>query len=288
MHDPNREPDLTQQLRSHLEQIVRERDPYIASEGHFYVREYIRQQLSQWGAVEVHEFQIQGREHQNLILNLPAQATAADRPPILIGAHYDAVVGTPGADDNASGVAGLLELARLFSDQPARFPIRLVAFDMEEYGMLGSQAYAQDLKQQGAALRLMLSLEMIGYCDATSGSQQYPAGLQMFYPDRGNFIGLVGNLATIPDLMTLSGAIKRHNIPCEWLPAGQRGVLVPETRLSDHAPFWDCGYRALMVTDTSFMRNPHYHKASDRLETLDLAFLTGVCQGLADGIRRLG
>ncbi len=287
MPDPNLDPSLTQRLRSHLEQIVRERNPYLASEGHFYVREYIREQLGHWGTVEVYEFQVQGREHQNLILDLPAQPNEVHRPPILIGAHYDAVVGTPGADDNASGVAGLLELARLLSDRPARFPLRLVAFDMEEYGLLGSQAYAQALKQQGVALRLMLSLEMIGYCDVTPGSQHYPKGLQAFYPDRGDFIALVGNLATILDLMTLSGAIKRNGIPCQWLPAGQRGLLVPETRLSDHSPFWDCGYRALMVTDTSFLRNPHYHNRSDRLETLDLDFLSGVCQGLAAGLRRL-
>lgn len=133
----------------------------------------------------------------------------------------------------------------------------------------------------------MLSLEMLGYRDATPGSQQYPSGLGALYPDRGDFIGLIGNLPTLPDLIRLSRIMRQAGTPCQWLPAGQRGMLVPQTRLSDHAPFWDQGYRALMVTDTAFMRNPHYHKASDRLETLDLDFLTGICQGLADGIQRL-
>jgi aminopeptidase YwaD len=280
--------NLKNRLRSHLEQIVRERDPYIASEGHFYVREYIREQLSQWGEVEVHEFQAQGKPHQNLILNWSHDPESkSKRPLILIGAHYDAVPGTPGADDNATGVAGLLELARLLGDRPVRFPLRFVAFDMEEYGMLGSVAYAHDLKKQRQAIRLMMSLEMIGYCDPSPGSQQYPTGLHHFYPDRGDFIGLIGNLPTIPDLIMLGRQIKQLGVPCEWLPAGQRGMLVPQTRLSDHSPFWDQGYRALMVTDTSFMRNPHYHKGSDRLETLDLDFLTGVCQGLAEGIEKI-
>ncbi len=276
-------------------QLARERDPYLATAGHFFVREYIRAQLAQWGTVETHAFQEQGRTFQNLILNLPALQSHANersspratpKAPILIGAHYDAVPGSPGADDNATGVAVLLELARLLTTTPARYPIRLVAFDLEEtsYDRAGSTHYAGFLQQE--PLRLMLSLEMLGYCDATPGSQRYPAGLHYFYPDRGNFIGLIGNLKTIPDLIRLSRSMRSH-VPCEWLPAGRRGLIVPETRRSDHAVFWDRGDRALMVTDTSFLRNPHYHKPSDRLETLDLAFLTNVCRGLACGIQQL-
>ena len=289
---------LKERLQIHLKQIARDRDPYLATAGHFFAREYIRAQLAQWGTVETHPFQVQGVEFQNLILNLPAQpeddtpqlalrkALPIQRPPLLIGAHYDAVPGSPGADDNATGVAVLLELARLLTAEPARYPIRLVAFDLEEtsYDRAGSTHYANSL--QGEPLRLMLSLEMLGYCDQTPGSQQYPKGLQSFYPDRGNFIGLIGNLKTIPDLMRLSRQV-RHHVPCEWLPAGMRGYFLPETRRSDHAVFWDKGYRALMVTDTSFLRNPHYHKPSDRLETLDLDFLTNVCVGLLRGLQQL-
>jgi Zn-dependent M28 family amino/carboxypeptidase len=289
---------LKDRLQAHLKQIARDRDPYLATAGHFFVREYIRAQLAQWGTVEAHVFQAQGVEFQNLILNLPArsegdkpcfslgEASPTQRPPILIGAHYDAVPGSPGADDNATGVAALLELAHLFTAEPARYPIRLVAFDLEEtsYARAGSTHYASSL--QGEPLRLMLSLEMLGYCDQTPGSQRYPAGLQAFYPNRGNFIGLIGNIKTIPDLIRLSRQM-RHHAPCEWLPAGSRGLIVPETRRSDHAVFWDQGYRALMVTDTSFLRNPHYHKPSDRLETLDLDFLTNVCLGLFQGLQQL-
>lgn len=279
---------LQQNLQQHLQQIVRDRDPFFASAGHFFVQQYIREQFSQWGEVEIHSFEFRGNSYQNLILNLPADSASSTLAPILIGAHYDAVTGSPGADDNASGVAALLELARAFATHPPRHPVRLVAFDLEELGLLGSQAYATELRQQNQRLRLMLSLEMLGYCDRTPGSQTYPAGLERFYPDRGDFIGLIGNLATIPDLISLSRTIRRvGQVNCEWLPAGQRGVLVPATRLSDHAPFWDQGYRAMMVTDTAFMRNPHYHKDSDRIETLDLEFMTGICQGLIKGITNL-
>lgn len=278
--------DLKENLRSHLTQIVRDRDPYLASSGHFYVQHYIREQLQQWGTVETHEFTIRGQNHQNLILNLPA-ATNNQKPPILIGAHYDAAPGTPGADDNATGVAALLELAGIFAAEPIKYPVRLVAFDMEEYGMLGSQQYAADLKQQGQSLRLMLSLEMLGYCNSTPGSQRYPAGLERFYPNRGDYIALIGNLPTIPDLIHLSHNIRKVGVPSEWLPVPNKGLIVRSTRLSDHSPFWDLGYKAMMVTDTAFMRNPHYHQPSDTIETLDLDFLTGVCRGLASGISRL-
>jgi len=276
---------LKQNLLTHLEQVVRDRDPYFSSEGHFYVQQYIRQQLGQWGSVEVHEFTYQGKTHQNLILNLPG--SSAFSSPLLIGAHYDAVPGSPGADDNATGMAVLLELARAFATEPARYPLRLVAFDLEERGLIGSRAYATMLRQQGQRLRLMISLEMLGYCDRSPGSQTYPTGLRYFYPNQGDFVGLIGNLQALPDLVRLSRQIRKDGVAAEWLPAGKRGMIVPATRASDHAPFWDEGYRAMMITDTAFMRNPHYHKSSDRLETLDLDFLTGTCQGLITGIRQL-
>jgi Zn-dependent M28 family amino/carboxypeptidase len=278
--------NLKESLYYHLTQLVRERDPYVASGGHFFVRQYIDRQLTQWGTVETHEFTVRGKTHQNLILNFPSN-NKKKLPPILIGAHYDAVPGTPGADDNATGVAGLLELARAFAAKPPKYPIRLVAFDMEEYGLLGSAAYAAHLKQQKQPLKLMMSLEMLGYCNTSPHSQSYPAGLKYFYSDRGNFIALIGNLATIPDLIRLSSIIRQQGTPCEWLPVPNVGKLVPQTRWSDHSPFWDRGYRALMVTDTAFLRNPHYHQSSDTLETIDLDFLAGVCQGLIAGIYSL-
>jgi aminopeptidase YwaD len=273
-------------LQQHVEQIARDRDPFLATAGHFFVREYIRSHLSQYGTVEPFSFHCQTGVHENLILKLPGQVPQAD--PILVGAHYDAVPGSPGADDNASGVAALLELARVLAAHPAYHPIHLVAFDLEEFGLLGSLAYAAELRSHHQSLRLMLSLEMLGYCDPRPRSQRYPPGLQYFYPSQGNFIGLIGNWRTLPDLIRLTHIIRRRGaVPCEWLPAGQRGLLVPEVRRSDHAPFWDQGYRAILVTDTANLRNPHYHLPSDRPETLNFEFLTGVCQGLAVGLQHL-
>ncbi|MEG4985248.1 M20/M25/M40 family metallo-hydrolase [Microcoleus sp. BR0-C5] len=281
--------DLKERLHSHLIQIVRDRNPYLASEGHFYVQQYIREQLAQWGSVEIDDFSVRGRIHHNLILDLPPSEKASKQglPPIVIGAHYDTVPGSPGADDNATGVAVLLELARDIASAPLKYPVQLVAFDMEEYGYLGSSHHAAKYKQQQESIRLMISLEMLGYCNHNPNSQSYPTGLKYFYPNYGNFIALIGNLRTVPDLINLSGKIRKSGQPCEWLPVPNRGLIVPDTRRSDHVPFWDNGYPAIMVTDTANMRNPHYHRESDRIETLDLDFLAGVCQGLAKGIRHL-
>ncbi|NDJ24462.1 M28 family peptidase [Nostoc sp. B(2019)] len=281
--------NLKERLRTHLIEIARERDPYMATAGHFFVQEYIRQQFARWGSVEIHTFLVGSKTCKNLILNLPSQAEQQkpDLPPILIGAHYDAVPGTPGADDNATGVAVLLELADKFAAEPAKYPLRLVAFDMEEYGLLGSADYAALLRQQKQPLRLMISLEMLGYRDSNPGSQSYPPPLERFYPNRGDFISLIGNLRTIRDLIGISRSIRKVGIPSQWLPVSNRGLIVRQTRLSDHAPFWDAGYPAIMVTDTAFLRNPNYHKPSDTIATLDLDFLTGICEGLELSIRRL-
>jgi len=278
--------NLKERLHSHLIQIVRDRNPYLASQGHFYAQQYIREQLAQWGTVESDDFSVRGRIHHNFILDLPPSEKASKQglPPIVIGAHYDTVPGSPGADDNATGVAVLLELARDIASGPLQYPVQLVAFDMEEYGCLGSSHHAAKYKQQQKSIRLMISLEMLGYCNHNPNSQSYPAGLKYFYPNCGNFIALIGTLRTVPDLINLSGKIRKSGQPCEWLPVPNRGLIVPDTRRSDHVPFWDNGYPAIMVTDTANMRNPHYHRESDRIETLDLDFLAGVCGGLVEAI----
>ena len=124
--------NLKNLLQTHLTFIARDRDPYLATAGHFFVQQYIREQFEQSGSVEIHTFEVKGKVGKNLILNLPGRSRHRDLPPILIAAHYDAVPGTPGADDNATGVAVLLELARMFATEPIKYPLRLVAFDMEE------------------------------------------------------------------------------------------------------------------------------------------------------------
>jgi aminopeptidase YwaD len=274
---------LRDRLLAHLRVVARERDPHQSPDGHSEVRHYILRELAKRGEVKAHEFDHSGQVHQNLALDLPGEQ---DLSFILVGAHYDAVPGSPGADDNGTAVAVLLELARTFAEAPARRPLRLVAFDLEETDRLGSRLYARDLRQKGEPLALMIALEMVGYRDARPGSQRYPPGLRYFYPDRGDFIGLIGNVRALPVMWRLARKM-RETVPCEFLPVPWQGRMLQDTRRSDHASFWDLGYPAVMVTDTANMRNPHYHQASDRIETLDLEFLTEVCTGLIAGLSSL-
>ncbi|WP_199464330.1 M28 family peptidase [Acaryochloris thomasi] len=278
---------LQQHLSQHLQQLVRERDPFLGQAGHYFVREYIRQELANFGEVETHSSKWQGKTYENLILNIGRRAGGKKAAPILIGAHYDTVPGSPGADDNATGIAVLLELARYFSQTAAKYPIRLVAFDLEEYGWGGSLPYATLLRERGEKLRLMLSLESLGYCSDTPGSQTYPAKfLEFIYPSQGNFIALIGNLEAAGDMLSISRKMK-EKVPCQWLPVPLKGKILPDMRRSDHAPFWDLGYRAMMVTDTADARNPNYHTAKDTIKTLDLDFLANVYQGLVRVIETL-
>ncbi|AFZ45066.1 peptidase M28 [Halothece sp. PCC 7418] len=276
---------LKARLHEHLQQIVRDRHPYFSSGGHFYVQQYIREQFQKWGALETHDFEFQGETHHNYVLNLPAE-NGSEKPPILVAAHYDSVPGTPGADDNGTGVAVLLELMRVFSENPLPIPLRFIAFDLEEYGMVGSEVYAQQLKENNEKIRLMFSLEMLGYCCQEPDSQDYPPLIDRFYPHTGNFIAFVGNLATTQESRFFTRQMRHSGTPSEWLSVPFSGTMIPETRLSDHSPFWDQGYKAMMVTDTSFLRNPHYHQPTDTIETLDLDFLTGVCEGLIFGLQQ--
>ncbi|MDV3347741.1 M28 family peptidase [Leptothoe sp. LEGE 181152] len=279
---------VRERLIAHLKELIRQRDPYIATQGYHYARHYLRTQLSLCGAITVMGFRVQGKEHFNFCLDLPGYQPS--RAPVVIGAHYDTVPGCPGADDNATGLAVLLELARRFSCQPPRRPVRLVAFDLEEYGLLGSKAYVKELN--GQPIHLMLSLEMLGYCVKQSVSDQpsqaYPLeSLKYIYPKTGDFIALIGNWQALPQLWRLNRSFNVAGVDCAWLPMMNRGLPLPMTRRSDHAPFWDAGYNAIMVTDTADLRNPHYHAATDTFETLDLEFLTQVCLGLGQCIAQL-
>jgi hypothetical protein len=270
-------------LLADLVEVARERDPDEFPAGHAFVRDYIQRQFRALGTAEAHAFGYRGRTHRNLILDLPGRNNDGF---VLIGAHYDGVPGSPGADDNASAIAVLLEMARALAANPPKRRVRLVAFDLEERDLAGSRAYAAELHRRREPLALMIALEMLGYADRRPGSQRYPPGLRYFYPDRGDFIGLIGNLRAIPQLRRAARAIRR-SVACEWLAVPWRGRVLPDTRRSDHAPFWDLGYPAFMVTDTADMRNPHYHTAGDHIETLDLDFLAAVCTGLIEALRDL-
>ena len=239
------------------------------------VRSYVKQRLAELGEVEEHRFLTGSDEGINFILKLPGRHHW--RRPLLIGAHYDGPLHSVGADDNASGMAALLELGRRWKKNPPRRPVWLVAFDQEEWGMLGSEALARKLKADKQPLKLMVSLEMLAY---TSETQRYPhPAMGRIYGNRGDFIALVANARAGLMLPGLAHRMGQH-VKTKLLPVPKAGKDVPDVRLSDHSPFWDHGYNALMVTDTSFMRNPHYHQMSDTIETLNTDFFLGVIDGL--------
>ena len=207
---------------------------------------------------------------------------------IILGAHFDSVQGTPGADDNASGVAVLLEAARLLARARVGSQVLFCAFNLEELNMIGSSYFVKKLKSVGAKVATMISLEMVGYTDSRPGSQKYPFGLKAFYPDRGDFIGVIGNWNSASLLRRVARQMRQvQGLPVETLSVPGNGGLIPAVRLSDHAPFWDAGYPALMITDTSFFRNPHYHGSTDTLETLNLDFMAKVCEGVVRAVLAL-
>ena len=281
-------------LARQLRVIAKERNHETSPVALVFVRDYVRKELLSYG-FEVHEepFTHTGQTFSNLIARWPG-TTAPDR--LIVGAHFDAVPGSPGADDNASGVAALLECARCFSlfqkESPSQTSVPAVefaAFDLEEYGMIGSRVYAEKLWREQVRILGMLSLEMVGFTSHEKGSQKMPWVLKPFYPDVGNFIGLVANTKS-KKLLERVAAIFRsvESLPVESLTVPADGRLFPEARLSDHSPFWDRGYPALLITDTTFFRNPYYHSAEDRVETLDLAFLAKVTEAVLRVTRELG
>ncbi|HIJ79664.1 MAG TPA: M20/M25/M40 family metallo-hydrolase [Deltaproteobacteria bacterium] len=226
-------------------------------------------------------------------LNIQLEIKGAGNPEqiIIIGAHYDTVLNSPGANDNASGVAALLELARLLTTggKPAR-TLRLVAFANEEppfyYGKdMGSSRYAKRCREQQENIVAMLSLETMGMFSEQPGSQHYPFPLNFFYPDTGNFIAFAGNLGSRALVRKTIGAFRQN---CAF---PSEGVAAPELLTgigwSDHWSFWQEGYPALMVTDTAFFRSDNYHTPSDTANQLDYDKLARVTAGLAATITEL-
>ena len=275
-------PELQQWLLADLRQFAVPRHARWDPLGLMNVRQLVRERLGSLGELEEHSFLNAGEEGTNLILKLPGRNPK--RRPLLIGAHYDGPLHSPGADDNASGVVALLELARRWSKNPPRRPVWLVAFDQEEWGMVGSAALAQELKANGQELKLMVSLEMLAF---TSDQQDYPHSvMEAVYGKRGDYIALVANTSAGLMLPGLSRAMGQR-VKTRVLPIPKKGRDIPEARLSDHSPFWDQGYNALMVTDTSFLRNPNYHRMSDTVETLDLPFFCRVVEGLDQAFSRM-
>jgi len=275
-----------QELRRILAVIVGERSPFSSQRHLTAVEDFIEKELASYGLkVESDYFSYRGKKFRNIVARLNPHRGGSL---IILGAHFDSVQGTPGADDNASGVALLLEAARLLGRARAGSQVLFCAFNLEELNMIGSGYFAQKLKSAGAKVTGMISLEMVGYTDTRAGSQKYPLGLKAFYPDRGDFIGVIGNWKSASLLHRFARQMRQvQGLPVETLSVPGNGGLIPAVRLSDHAPFWDAGYPALMVTDTSFFRNPHYHGATDTLETLNFDFMAKVCEGVIRAVLAL-
>ncbi|PLX84852.1 MAG: aminopeptidase [Desulfuromonas sp.] len=244
--------------------------------------DYIRQSWEAMGYdVSKRDYPVLGVPSANLEAVRPGSARPDEI--LVVGAHYDTVRGSPGANDNASGVAALLELSRLLAGAEPERTVRLVAFTNEErpfvfLGQQGSHHYARAARRRGDDIRLMIALETMGYYSSDPDSQRYPPGLRRFYPDRADFIGFVSNLPSRRPLNKLVRAFREaSDFPCQSLAAP---VFVPGVGRSDHFSFWRQGYRAIMVTDTAYYRYAHYHRPEDTPGKLDYPSLARVVEGL--------
>lgn len=293
MEEKNHEPapELTDRLHNHviyLAQTIGQRNifhPHALQEAAAYLR-------NQWAAqgytVESQHYQANGVQSENLEISRIGRTKPQEI--ILVGAHYDTVKGSPGANDNASGIAALLELSRFFSHLEPERTLRFVAFTNEEPpffygGQMGSAVYARRAKARHEDIRLMISLEMLGSYSDKPGSQSYPLFLRYFYPDRANFIAMVSNLASRKQLQQLVAAFKASSdFPVESLATFE---FIPGVAWSDHLSFWRQGYPAVMITDTAFYRYDAYHTARDTPEKLNYPAMAQVVKGLFHTLQEL-
>ncbi len=253
--------------------------------------EFIEKKFGSFGCTaEKQAVSYRKNTYYNIWTEVKGTAAPADGI-IIIGAHYDSAVGTPGADDNASGVAGMLELARLSARNPLKRTVRFVAFTLEEFPAfmtryMGSYLYAKGLKDEGVKVHGMISLEMLGYFCSYDGCQIYPASLfSLFYPKRGDFISFVGNLSSRAFTSEVERAFREVSpFPIESLSAP---AFIPGVDFSDHRNFWKFGYPAFMITDTAFYRNPNYHSPGDTAETLDYQKSAELITGLYKALKKI-
>jgi len=255
---------------------------------------YIEGQWAEMGYKNTREtYDALGDEATNLIV----EQTGSESPEeiVLLGAHYDTVSTTPGADDNASAVAVLLEVGRLLKQHNCKRTIRYVAFACEEppyfnLDAMGSQYHARQSRIRGDKIVGMLCLEMVGYYSTAIGSQAIPPmipnWMHRFFPKRGDFLAAVGNIPSWKLCWKFRRGFKRgaRKMPLFSICLPEK---INEIRLSDNSSFWDQGYPALMLTDTSFLRNPNYHQSTDTPDTLDYPRMTEVTLGVASAMRSL-
>lgn len=248
-------------------------------------RQYIADSFRSLGyAVEFQEYKL----YDKLVSNIIATKAGAEKSgrTIILGAHYDSCL-NPGADDNASGVAGILELARLMRDIKTRHTLKFVAFVNEEPPFfktedMGSRVYVRGAKVKGEDIRAVIILEMIGYYSQRPCSQRYPLFFGIGYPNKGNFITVVGDFASRRLASAVAGSFKKYSAFPVQIFLGPR--FISGVDFSDHWSFWQEGFPAVMVTDTAFYRNKNYHKHSDTADTLDYLSMAAVVEGLQGAV----
>ncbi|HEY7531655.1 MAG TPA: M20/M25/M40 family metallo-hydrolase [Nitrospiraceae bacterium] len=266
-------------IKRSLQAIVGERHPDRSPRALDQTAQYLASQFAKSGwAVTQQPFHALGGIFRNVVAIKTAKTSAKTSAPLIVGAHYDTVPGSPGADDNASGLVVLLEIADRLRDIAFSREVWLMAFCLEEQDRLGSQAVAARLKSDNQALAGVIILECVGFFTNRPSSQQIPPGVGQSVPTVGDFLAIVGNEAS----QSLVRAIERTarlrvpGLKTESLVVPGVGEVLPHTRRSDHASFWDQGYPAVMLTDTANFRNPHYHRESDTIETLNIDSLARV------------
>ncbi len=271
---------LTNRLLGHLRHLAGERHPQHAAAALKYAEQYLHGTFQQLGChVKTQSFKAFGGTYHNIVATIsgspPSKGTM--EPPLILAAHYDTYEHSPGADDNASALAVLLEAARELGGLPLKRPVLCVAFCLEEFNLLGSRAYVAALRKQGRSIHGAIVLECVGYASSEDGTQQQPP-IPVKLPAVGDFLGIVGNDPSKALVSAVEAAATQGPSPLKTISmiVPGNGEAFPDTRRSDHAAFWDYGFPALMLTDTANFRNPHYHQSSDTIETLNLPFLEQV------------
>ncbi len=277
-------------LEAHVRALEGDRHPRSAPEGHAEAARYIEGAFREAGYDPVREpFRFRGRRHGNIVAR--KAGTDPRLPRVLVGAHFDTVPGSPGADDNGSGVALVLEAARMLAPFELLADVEFVAFDLEEFQgwtyRVGSRRHVAAARAAGVEYAGAFILEMVGYSDSRPDSQRIPAVLRwMGFPTTGDFLAAIGDGKSSPLLSLFRNAadLAVPGLPVVTFRSPLRGWLIWNTRRSDNASFWSAGIPALMLTDTAFLRNPNYHRPSDRAETLDFDFLQRVTTATVEAV----
>lgn len=277
---------MTDEFTRHLTALARERHPDTSPVALREAAVYMSRQFTCSGLeIVTHQFEAFGQAYENVIGIKPA-AHGTGTAPLVLAAHYDTVIGSPGADDNASSLAVLLEVARRLQQTGLTRPVHFMAFCLEEAHLLGSRAYVAHLRETGQAVYGAIVLECVGFASDLEGSQRTPPGIPVAVPSVGNFLALIGNQASAALTAALSQTMA-HAIPVVPLVVPGNGEQLPDTRRSDHTAFWEHGFPAVMVTDTANFRNPHYHRSTDTVDTLNLNFLAAVADAVTAAVLAL-